>query len=240
MRKKTTGVGLIAVGCIFLISAAALMFHNISEDRHAGTDAVKVMEQLNSVLPDDMTTPDASPAPDFYEPLDPNRTMPTVEIDGYFYIGKLSIPALELELPVMDTWDYKRMKIAPCRYAGSAYLNNLVICAHNYTSHFGRLKNLSPGDAVTFTDMDGNEFLYEVKEIQTLSRTAVEEMKSGKWDLTLFTCTIGGRARVTVRCELAENGGEKPCVSSEKKNLTTLKQRIFHSSLVDANSLMTP
>jgi sortase A len=29
----------------------------------------------------------------------------------------------------------------------------------------------------------------------------VEEMESDEWDLTLFTCTIGGKSRVTIRCE---------------------------------------
>ncbi len=32
----------------------------------------------------------------------------------------------------------------------------------------------------------------------------VEEMITGDWDLTLFTCTLGGQTRVTVRCQLIE------------------------------------
>ena len=58
------------------------------------------------------------------------------------------------------------------------------------------------GSEVIFTDMDGNRFIYAVSETEQLPGTAIEEMKSGDWDLTLFTCTIGGAARVTVRCEL--------------------------------------
>ena len=75
-----------------------------------------------------------------------------------------------------------------------------VIVAHNYASHFGRLKNLILGDIVIFTDMDGNEFRYKVAYIETLAGTAIEEMQSGEWDLTLFTCTPGGKSRVTIRC----------------------------------------
>ena len=41
-------------------------------------------------------------------------------------------------------------------------------------------------------------------EIETLKPRAIEEMDSGEWDLTLFTCTIGGSYRVTVRCEKTE------------------------------------
>ena len=127
--------------------------------------------------------------------------MPTQEIDGQNYIGTLQIEALELSLPVISEWSYSRLQIAPCRYAGSVYMDNMVIAAHNYTSHFGRLKELSQGDAVTFTDIDGNIFRYRVTEIETLQPYSVKEMTSGDWDLTLFTCTIGGRTRVTVRCE---------------------------------------
>ena len=56
----------------------------------------------------------------------------------------------------------------------------------------------SPG--VTFTDVDGNLFTYAVSQLEELPGTAIEQMDAGDWDLTLFTCTLGGRSRVTVRC----------------------------------------
>lgn len=104
----------------------------------------------------------------------------------------------------MSQWSYAGLKIAPCRYADSAYRNDLVIAAHNYYSHFGYLRDLPQGDPVVFTDVDGNAFQYEVFEIETLSSTSVAEMTGGDWDLTLFTCTIGGKKRITVRCTLTE------------------------------------
>ena len=67
-------------------------------------------------------------------------------------------------------------------------------------SHFGALKELNEGDGVFFTDMDGNRFSYRVKETEILPPGAVEEMTTGDWELTLFTCTFGGASRVTVRC----------------------------------------
>ena len=94
---------------------------------------------------------------------------------------------------------------APCVYYGSAYKDNLVIDAHNYTGHFGRLKNLLPGNTVIFTDVDGNCFNYNVLETQILQPNEIKEMTQSDADLTLFTCTVGGRTRVTVRCERAED-----------------------------------
>ena len=137
--------------------------------------------------------------------LNPDMEMPTENINGIDYIGILRIPALELELPVISEWSYPRLKIAPCRYTGSAYQDDLIIAAHNYNSHFGNLKNLREGDTATLTDMDGNVFTYEMAELEILQPTDIEGMDSGEWDLTLFTCTIGGSSRVTARFERVEN-----------------------------------
>ena len=60
--------------------------------------------------------------------------------------------------------------------------------------------SFSIGDEVVFRDVDGNEFRYEAVELETLEKAAVEEMQAGDWDLSLFTCTVGGQTRVTVRC----------------------------------------
>ncbi len=152
------------------------------------------------------TTEEISPSeieiPDYI--LNPNMDMPVKEIDGQEYIGKLEIPVLGIELPIISEWSYPRLKIAPCRYTGSAYLDNLTIAAHNYASHFGNIKKLSPGDEVIFTDLDGNIFHYVVASVEILQPTAIEEMTDSEYALTLFTCTIGGKSRVTVRCDKKE------------------------------------
>ena len=107
----------------------------------------------------------------------------------------------ELELPVISEWDYDRLHVAPCRYSGSAYTDDLVICAHNYARHFSGIKGLHAGGKVRFTDVRGNEFLYEIADAEILEPAEVEEMVSGDWDLTLFTCTTGGQTRFALRCE---------------------------------------
>ena len=48
--------------------------------------------------------------------------------------------------------------------------------------------------------MEGSTFSYTVMELEPLPADAVEEMTSGDWDLTLFTCTLDGQSRITVRC----------------------------------------
>ncbi|MGE4277907.1 MAG: sortase, partial [Lawsonibacter sp.] len=124
-----------------------------------------------------------------------------VSVEGEDYIGVLDIPALGLSLPVMDNWSDPKLKKAPCRYSGSFLTDDMIIAGHNYKRHFGPLNQLRQGDLITFTDVDGFVYHYQVVAVETLEGTDIEGMKSGNWDLTLFTCTYGGRSRVTVRCE---------------------------------------
>lgn len=127
----------------------------------------------------------------------------TAAVNGYSYLGYLTIPALNLELPVMTDWSYSRLKIAPCRYYGLHHTDNMVIAAHNYKRHFGYISSLEIGDKVIFTDMQGVPIVYYVALIETLDPYDIDGMIETGWDLTLFTCTYGGANRVTVRCERA-------------------------------------
>ena len=74
--------------------------------------------------------------------------------------------------------------------------------AHNFEWHFGQISKLSEGAEVSFVDMEGNVFRYEVVAKDVLDPAAIEEMTAGDFDLTLFTCTYGGAQRVTIYCDL--------------------------------------
>lgn len=182
--KNKIGTVFICVGLVLLIAALSLFLYNRDEAYKADQASQEILSQMQF---------DGEPDP--Y-----NTEMPTVEIDGNDYIGYLSIPDLEINLPVMAEWDYVRLKTAPCRYYGSTKTNDLVIAAHNYFCHFGKISELEQGDKISFTDMNGTVTDYQVEVIDILSPAAVEEMTSGDYDLTLFTCTYGAQSRVAVRC----------------------------------------
>ena len=210
-RKSKTGTILISTGLLLLAAALLLVGYNLVDEYRAGQTANHVLEALQQQMPetpsDDRQTPEDSvpeqmELPDYV--LNPDMEMPTQKIEGNDYIGVLEIPSLELSLPVMNEWSYPRLKLAPCRYSGSAYTGNLVIAAHNYRTHFGPIKNLTVGAQVTFTDVIGRRFSYEVSAVETIEATSVEDAVSNAWDLTLITCTPGGQARVAVRCLRAD------------------------------------
>ena len=199
---KTKYKVMLGAGLLLIAAALALAAYNVIDAQRAARSAAQALEALSQTTAVSAAEPEEASADDAPAYLaDPEMPMPTVSFDGNDYIGRVDIPSLGLSLPVISEWSYPRLKIAPCRYTGSAYLDNLIIAAHNYSSHFGNLNRLNNGDTVTFTDVDGNQFTYAVSLIEDLPGTAIEEMQAGEWDLTLFTCTLGGRSRITVRCE---------------------------------------
>lgn len=201
-REYKPGTWLIRGGMLLIAAALFLTGYNLWDERRAAASAEQVLEELRR--DPESSDPDEGQGgiPDYL--LNPDMEMPVIEIDGIKYIGTLEIPAFDISLPIAAEWSYEKLRTAPCRYAGSAYKNNLVIAAHNYRAHFGLLKELSAGARVTFTDTDGNVFTYDVTEVQILEPLDIEEMISGEWDLTLFTCTLSGQTRLAVRCEAAE------------------------------------
>lgn len=219
---KRAGVILVLAGAVLILAALLLVFSNYYEDRQAGRESDERLIDVRAIIeeritPAPLVTPaagqEAGESAETPEPFDPELTV--VEIDGHGYIGYLSIPVLELDLPIMSEWDYEKLKIAPCRQFGSSKTDDLVIAAHNYKRHFGYLAELEAGDAVLFTDMDGTVNTYEVALVDTLNPTEVEAVQNSGYDLVLYTCTYGGKTRVTVFCN--RSAGE---VHPEDKNIS--------------------
>lgn len=212
--KRIIGTFFMVLGVLLLVGAAALYGYNRHEQTQAAESAEALMPQVvDAILKNQeaaATEPEETTPLETYDPDSDVVILPTepeipemtvTEIDGYGYIGFVSFPTLGSELPVMADWSYDQLKIAPCRYTGSVFTDDLVLMAHNYWRHFGQINDLRVGDTVTFTDMDGITTYYEVVAVDVLNPTAIEEMTAGEFDLTLFTCTYGGRSRVTVRCD---------------------------------------
>ena len=204
MSRKKIGTLMVVLGFLSLAAAGWLVVQNLQEQIVAEKVSQEVVVHLEravqeTVAYDEPEFPEIPEIPDYQ--YNPDMEMPEKEIDGHSYIGTIEIFDLELTLPIMSTTTMPNLKIAPCRYSGTAYRQNLIIGAHNYEAHFGKLKNLSYGSRIQVTDMDGNQFLYQVADIEILQPYQVEDLVGGDWPLTLYTCTLGGRTRVVVRCD---------------------------------------
>lgn len=196
MKNSSFGKKLIVLGAAFILAAALLFGYNMWQQYRAEKLSSEAMNSLASVIGSDSVT---NSIPDYLKY--PDMDMPTTEIDGIPYVGYIEIPYLDLKLPVIDEINDDYLKMAPCRNSGTAYRKNLVIGAHNYNKHFGRINSIPYGEEVVFYDLDGNKFTYEVADAETLQPNQVEELCEAEYPLTLFTCTWGGKTRIVVRCK---------------------------------------
>jgi len=201
MRKASPGVICVLLGVVLLLAALGLYGYNRWEDAQAGAEAQTVVQDLQEKVVEQTQSAASAPAIDTSS-LDPE--LPVVELDGYEYVGYVSIPAIGIDLPVMSEWSYPKLKISPCRQFGSSRTDGLVIAAHNYESHFGKIGTLALGDEVRFTDMDGIENHYTVSAIEVHDPTDVEAVEHSGHDLVLYTCTYGGKTRIVVFCDRSD------------------------------------
>jgi sortase A len=189
--RADKGTVLMALGALLVLSAGLLFLYNVADAGRAAEAALRVADTLTA------RTEARAEEGAAYE-TDPSGT---ISVGGEAYLGVLRIPALGLSLPVMQDWSYEKLKISPCRYSGDTASDTMVIAAHNYKRHFGTIHTLSQGDELSFTDVNGQVIRYGVAETKTLEATDVPGMTASGYDLTLFTCTYGGAARIAVRCD---------------------------------------
>jgi sortase A len=192
-RPTRLGSVLIAIGVVLVAAAIALSAYNWWDSNRAGSAASNIEQQLEGASDNSSSS---------------GSTSDSMTVDGVQYLGTLEIPSLNIKLPVAREWSYEQLNISPARYSGSYSTNDLVICAHNYATHFGPIENVDIGADVYFTPVGGQRIHYVVGNRETLEPTAIQQMvendnnsdRKDKWDMTLFTCTLDGQARVSVRC----------------------------------------
>ena len=231
-EKNKAMITFIVLGVLLLSAGTFWTGRNFAISKRSGEAAELALSKLRETVPtshqvtdeissdtvpsEDTSTDDfrsiIETLPDYA--LAPDMAMPTRRIDGIDYIAQISVPSLDLDLPIASSWTYETLKSTPCRYSGSAYSRDLVLLAHNYATHFGGIGQLEQGDQLILTDMDGNIFYYEANCVEVLPPTAVEEVIDSGFDLTLFTCTVGGKQRICAHFDLVE---EKPMMLTERE-----------------------
>ena len=220
--KQKIGRACMIVGILLILGALALLGYNQWDANRADKASQDALGKLEETLTETIEDKTKDEEPVVQPELDPEQEMTVTDIDGWGYIGYLSVPSIGLELPVMSEWSYAGLKVAPGRYSGSTYADNMVVCAHNYAKHFSPIKWLALGSEVYFTDMDGQRWSYEVSNVETIQPTDIDKMITASdedaWDLTLFTCTTGGRSAITpekvainlMDGRIADNAGYQP------------------------------
>ena len=135
-KKRKPGAGLTMVGLLLIAAALFLTGKNVWDISKAKAASQAVLADLLPIIeaaeekndpkqPDEIIAKQETIIPDYI--LNPDMKIPTELIDGNEYIGIISIPDIDVVLPVMESWSYPNLKISPCRYNGTAYKKNFVV-----------------------------------------------------------------------------------------------------------------
>ena len=207
MRKRGSFV-LLLLGAALLCAALLLAAKNRREETSAKEAAAALLVQAEQTIAQHTAPPAAVPTPApssaAEETLSPSPSAsPSAAPEGPAFLGVLSVPAVSLTVPVLAEWSYYHLTLAPCRDCGSVETGDLVIAAHNYDTHFGRLSRIAPGDSVYFTDMAGSTTEYAAASVEQRDPSDAEGVRDSGYPLVLYTCSWDCTARVTVFCGYA-------------------------------------
>lgn len=194
--KNKIGKALIGIGVFLILAAFILVLYNFYREYNAKKKVEKYLPKLEKIIKDHSGGNNNA---------DNEKSSKTMNIDGMNFLGILSVPSKNLELPILADYSYELLDTAPCRYSGSYDSDDLVIGGHNYRSHFSKLKSIKNGEEIFFTSFNGTVYKYSVLRVEILEPTQIEDLinkqNTDDWNLTLFTCTSSGAARCVIRCK---------------------------------------
>lgn len=129
-----------------------------------------------------------------------------VQYKGYNVEGKIEIPAIKLEYPILEKATPSSIEAAVAILYSANGLNqpgNTVISGHNYRngSFFGNNDKLKLGDKVYITDNSGTKVKYNIYNIYETSPDDgdfIMRETNGKREISLQTCTDNSKGRLII------------------------------------------
>ena len=129
-----------------------------------------------------------------------DNTMSALSVDGTDFVGILEMPRFGSVLPVCGDWG--RTTKHPCRLNGSVYDRTIQIGATSQRGQYDFYREISVGDTVLFTDMEGNRFTYEITALKYEKHASRDALGSEEADLTLFIKNIYAFEYLMVYCSV--------------------------------------
>lgn len=129
-----------------------------------------------------------------------DNTMPVLSIDGTDFVGILEMPRYELALPVGADWG--SITKYPCQHDGSIYDCTMKIGATSQKGQYDFYREISVGDTVIFTDVEGNRYTYTVTNLKYESRADQTALNRADAALTLFVKNVYDFDYLIVSCNV--------------------------------------
>ncbi len=129
-----------------------------------------------------------------------DNAMATLSIDGTDFVGILEFPQHESSLPICAEWG-KPSKY-PCHFSGSIYDRTMQIGGTSQKGQYDFYRNISVGDGVFFTDMEGNRYSYTVSDIRYEKNADQTALQRKDASLTLFVKNIYAFEYIIIYCNV--------------------------------------
>lgn len=129
-----------------------------------------------------------------------NSAMPALPLDGTDFIGILEMPLHGSALPVCADWG--RQDRYPCRFGGSIYDGTLQIGATSQSGQYDFYRNISVGDSLFFTDMEGSRYALTVTDLRYEQHAGQAELQRRDAALTLFIKNVYSFEYIIVFCDV--------------------------------------
>lgn len=128
------------------------------------------------------------------------------EIKGNKVIGIIKIPKVELEYPILETTTKETLNLSITKFGGKDIneIGNVTLAGHNNLSGvmFGKIKKLEEGDIIELTDIQNTTLKYKVFKTYIIDPNDISCIlpeNENTREVTLITCTTGGKERYIVK-----------------------------------------
>ena len=129
-----------------------------------------------------------------------DNTMSTLSMDGIDFVGLLEIPRYGSVLPVCADWGTPAKY--PCQFYGSIYDRTMQIGGTSQKGQYDFYREISVGDAIYFTDMEGNRYAYSVTDVRYEKSADQAALQRKDASLSLFIKNIYALDYIIIFCDV--------------------------------------
>ena len=184
---------LLIAGAVLVISACGMLFVKRMLDKQAVLGNEEVVGRMRGLLPDGGIG--------FLEEGEDPR-MPTIEIGGVNYLGRISVERFGVDRAVTSEWNERSASAFFGHTSGSLYDKSLVVGARNDAGQFSFFYEIDKGDKVRFIDAEGVTYVYIVKS--AARKSSFDPSARTDADLTLYLYNSLSMEYIVLYCGTAE------------------------------------